>query len=147
MAIRHGMYAQVYFHHVGFGSVGLHQKGNVANFGWNAPAADVTTLGSVAKSFIVGQYGASFDMAGFVDTPAAADALGSINPDGAFATALMSGTAGTVWYLPEGTVTGKPIYKFVSFVTDYKCTSNLSGGVSYTATMQPSGTIDRSTAA
>ena len=146
MAVIHGFNAQLFFMTDPlFGTVNLTGRSNDVTMSLDAPAADVTGFGSVAKSFVIGQYGWKLDAKGFCDV-----AVGTQNPGGAFSSAIMAGgtgAIGSILFMPEGTVTGRPIWRGAGYITTYSATSNLGGGVSWSASFQGSGTVTRTTCA
>jgi hypothetical protein len=151
MAVVHGYNGQLYFMSPMFGdpsgTVNLTGRANDVTLSIDNPTADITGFGSAATSFLTGQYSWKLDAKGFCD----AGTAGTLNPDGAFSTAIMgqSGTGGmgSILFLPEGTATGRPIWRGAVYVSTYSVNANLGGGVAWTASFQGSGTVTRTTGA
>lgn len=97
--------------------------------------AEVTAFGASAKSYIVGLTDGTLSLSGTFD--ATVDAL--------FAGVLGFATALNWNYGPEGSTTGMVKYTGLGFVTDYQKSGTVGDVVKYTATIQITGAVTRTT--
>ena len=105
------------------------------------PVADVTGFGSVAKSFVQGQYSWTVDVRGWFNS------LASTGSDTVLGPLSISGSAILATVYPEGSVTGNTNYSGSVYCTGYTRSTGLGGGVSVTAKFQGSSTLTRGTCA
>jgi hypothetical protein len=134
--VYHGYNANVQWVHPLTGVVDISGKGNDVSLTVDIPLADITGFGSVAKSFVGGQYSWKATYKAVLDTGAAgtSDALGLC---------ALSNACGSIVLCLEGSVASRSFWKGSAFMTSYASTSNLGGAVTVTASFQGSGPATR----
>ncbi len=141
MSVYHGMNAVVGWSHVNVVTalIDISGRGNDTSLTIDMPLADITGFGSVAKSFVAGQYGWKATFRGWYDSQ-----LGTAgNIDGILGSCVLSTTAGSLSLSLEGSAAPKWFYNGAAFLTSYAATSNLGGGVSVTASFTGTGVVRR----
>ncbi len=103
------------------------------------PVADVTGFGSVAKSFVSGQYSWTVDLRGWFNS------LTSTGADTVLGPLSISGSAVMATVYPEGSATNNTSYAGSVYCIGYTRTANLGGGVAVTARFQGNSTLARAT--
>lgn len=102
-----------------------------ANFDETADVADVSGLGSAAKSYVAGLTDATLGIDGLIDP----------TTDG-----YLHGVLGLLkaWeYHPQGVATGTPKYSGSGFLTGYSPSTSLDDAGKFTGTFQVSGAVTR----
>ena len=108
---------------------------NSVDFPETADVAETSTLGSSAKSYIVGLKDATLSIAGLWDSTV----------DGILGAVVGQSATLSFEYSPEGTSSGKIKYTGECILTSYSQNSPVGDVVSYSADFQVSGAVTRGT--
>lgn len=93
--------------------------------------ADVTTLADTYKTYVRGQVDYTLTVEGIYDDP----------NTGTVIMRAAEGTAVPWMYAPQGTAAGKARFRGTAFVTSHEIPSGMDSAVTYSFTLQGSGTI------
>lgn len=93
--------------------------------------ADVTTLADTYKTYVRGQVDYTVSVEGIYDDP----------DTGSVIMRAAEGTAVPWVYYPQGTAAGKVRFSGNAFVTSHEIPSSMDSAVTYSFTLQGSGTI------
>jgi predicted secreted protein len=93
--------------------------------------ADVTTLADTYKTYVRGQVDYTISVEGVYDDP----------NTGTVIMRAAEGTAVPWLYAPQGTGAGKVRFRGTAFVTSHEIPSSMDSAVTYSFTLQGSGTI------
>lgn len=108
-------------------------------FTQDGDTAEVSTLGSSAKSYIAGLTNATLSVSGYFDPAAAAS-----DPAASGSHTVLSGLPGVVTAFelaPQGTATSSPKITGSAIMTKYNPTVDLGGAVGFSADFQVSGAV------
>ena len=108
---------------------------NNVDFPETADVSETTTLGADNKTYIAGLKDATISLSGLWD--ATADAI--------FGAVVGQSATLSYEYSPEGTATGKIKYTGEAILTSYAISSPVGDAVGYSADLQVSGAVTRST--
>lgn len=108
---------------------------NNVDFPETADVSETTTLGADNKTYIAGLKDATISLSGLWD--ATADAI--------FGAVVGQSATLSYEYSPEGTASGKVKYTGEAILTSYAISSPVGDAVGYSADLQVSGAVTRST--
>ena len=134
MAFRHGRNAQFFV-----GTTELTAYLDTADSSIDQDANETTVFGQNYRTYIAGLMGGQFSLGGSYD---------GTTSTGPIAALRAVQTGGTVWpmkYFPGGSASGQIQDSFSGFVTNVSYASSVDNKVTFTATVQASGTVTTST--
>lgn len=106
---------------------------------WDQDASETTTLGSSGRSYVQGLYTGTISLAGKWDN------AGTGTPD-QWLSGLFGGTVTSAWvYAPNGSASGRPYETGSAVITNYTVTAPVDDVVTFSASLQATGTITRAT--
>lgn len=128
MAFKHGKSAAV-----SFNAVLLTAFSNEGSLNIDIDTAETSVFGNNYKTFLTGQGTGVLTLSGHYD-PAAGGPGPTITPR------LFNDSTAVVWF-PGGNSTGQTSYTFAAIVTNYTESSSTGDRVTFSATLQVTGTI------
>ena len=134
MAFKHGKSAQLFV-----GTTELSSFLNSGDKSTDVDTAEVTTFGQNWKVYLAGLIGANLSLAGSYDGTA------TTGPAAVLETCITGGTAWPIKFFPGGSATGQRQHSFNAFVTNYSESAPVGDAVSFSSTLQASGTVTSTT--
>lgn len=128
MAFRHGKNAAV-----SFNAVLLSPFCNEGSLSLDVDTAETSAFGQNWKTFLAGQGGGSLELSGHYDPVAG-------GPGPTITARLFNDSTAVIWY-PGGNTSGQTSYTFNAIVAAYSESSSTGDRVSFSATLQTTGTV------
>jgi hypothetical protein len=104
------------------------------SFDRTGETAEVTAFGNDDKAYIAGLFDGAIQISGHWDATQDAAVAGCFD-----------GSTVTVIYGPDGSTAGEVRYSFAAIITNYSPSSSVGDKVSWSASLQKTGTLTRNT--